>query len=239
MCNYYTSNPKFCVGIDCIIFGFHNGKIHLLLVQRDFEPAKGQWSLMGGFVQKDESVDDAARRVLTELTGLTDVYMEQVGAFGAIDRDPGERVVSIAYYALINTEAYDRRLVEAHHASWVDIDHLPTLIFDHLQMVGKAGELLRRKTATEPIGLNLLPDLFTIPQLQSLYEAIFGMALDKRNFRKAVLDTGTLEAMHQKDYTNSKRGAMLYRFKKEVYEKAQHFNTGMAPKLLKAKCHVN
>ena len=102
MSNYYSSNPKLYVGIDCIIFGFNEGELNLLLLKRNFEPAMGEWSLMGGFVQEDESVDDAAKRVLNELTGLEDVYMEQVQAFGAIDRDPGERVVSIVYYALIN-----------------------------------------------------------------------------------------------------------------------------------------
>lgn len=121
MKNYYSSNPTFYLGIDCIIFGFNEGEISLLLLKRNFEPAMGEWSLMGGFVQKDESVDDAAKRVLAELTGLENVYMEQVGAFGAIDRDPGERVVSIAYYALININEYDRELVQKHNAYWVNI----------------------------------------------------------------------------------------------------------------------
>ena len=115
MKNYYSSNPTFYLGIDCIIFGFNEGEISLLLLKRNFEPAMGEWSLMGGFVQKDESVDDAAKRVLAELTGLENVYMEQVGAFGAIDRDPGERVVSIAYYALININEYDREPVSYTH----------------------------------------------------------------------------------------------------------------------------
>ena len=131
MKNYYSSNPTFYLGIDCIIFGFNEGEISLLLLKRNFEPAMGEWSLMGGFVQKDESVDDAAKRVLAELTGLENVYMEQVGAFGAIDRDPGERVVSIAYYALININEYDRELVQKHNAYWVNINELPALIFDH------------------------------------------------------------------------------------------------------------
>lgn len=129
MKNYYSSNPTFYLGIDCIIFGFNEGEISLLLLKRNFEPAMGEWSLMGGFVQKDESVDDAAKRVLAELTGLENVYMEQVGAFGAIDRDPGERVVSIAYYALININEYDRELVQKHNAYWVNINELPRTDF--------------------------------------------------------------------------------------------------------------
>ena len=142
MNNYYSSNPTFYIGIDCIIFGFSEGEISLLLLKRNFEPAMGEWSLMGGFVQKDESVDDAAKRVLAELTGLENVYMEQVGTFGAIDRDPGERVISVAYYALININEYDRKLVQKHNAYWVNINELPELIFDHPQMVEKARKLM-------------------------------------------------------------------------------------------------
>ena len=113
MNNYYSSNPTFYVGIDCIIFGFNEGELSLLLLKRNFQPAMGEWSLMGGFVQQGESVDNAAKRVLAELTGLENVYMEQVGAFGEVERDPGERVISVAYYALININEYDRELV--HH----------------------------------------------------------------------------------------------------------------------------
>ena len=138
---YYSSNPTFYVGIDCIIFGFNEGEISLLLLKRNFEPAMGEWSLMGGFVQNNESVDDAAKRVLHELTGLENVYMEQVGTFGAIDRDPGERVISVAYYALININEYDRKLVQKHNAYWVNMNELPPLIFDHPEMVEKAREL--------------------------------------------------------------------------------------------------
>ena len=141
MTDYYSKNPRFYVGIDCIIFGFEKNQLSLLLLQRNFEPAKGQWSLMGGFVQENESADDAAKRVLFELTGLKDVYMEQIGAFGEIHRDPGERVISLAYYALININEYDRELVSLHNAHWMNINELPDLIFDHNQMVEKARNL--------------------------------------------------------------------------------------------------
>lgn len=145
MGSYYSSNPKFYVGIDCIIFGFNEGELNLLLLKRNFEPAMGNWSLMGGFVQESESVDDAAKRVLAELTGLDNVYMEQVGSFGAIDRDPGERVISIAYYALVNINEYDKALVQQHNAFWVNINELPPLIFDHSAMVEKARALMQQK----------------------------------------------------------------------------------------------
>ncbi len=223
MSNYYSVNPKFYISVDCIIFGFHEGKLHLLLLKRNFEPARGEWSLMGGFVQENESVDDAAKRVLAELTGLDQVYMEQVGSFGAIDRDPGERVISVAYYALININEYDRELVQRHNAFWVDIDELPPLIFDHQAMVEQARDLMQQKASVAPIGFNLLPRLFTLSQLQSLYEAIYGETIDKRNFRKRIADMDYIEKTDLIDKTTSKRGAALYRFNEKVYRRAPKF----------------
>jgi 8-oxo-dGTP diphosphatase len=223
MSNYYSSNPKFYVAIDCIIFGFNEGELSLLLLKRNFEPAMGEWSLMGGFVQDGESVDDGAKRVLNELTGLDNVYMEQVGTFGEISRDPGERVISIAYYALININEYDRELVQQHNAFWVNINDLPDLIFDHPQMVEQARKLMQQKASTEPIGFNLLPKLFTLSQLQSLYEAIYGEAIDKRNFRKRIAEMDYIEKTDKIDKTGSKRGAALYKFNEKAYRKAPKF----------------
>ncbi len=223
MSNYYSINPKFYVSVDCIIFGFCEGELNLLLLKRNFEPALGEWSLMGGFVQENESVDDAAKRVLAELTGLDQVYMEQVSSFGAIDRDPGERVVSIAYYALININEYDRELVQRHNAFWVNINELPPLIFDHQAMVEQARALMQQKASVAPIGFNLLPKLFTLSQLQSLYEAIYGEAIDKRNFRKRIAEMDYIEKTDLIDKTSSKRGAALYQFNEKVYRKAPKF----------------
>ncbi|WP_294629331.1 NUDIX domain-containing protein [uncultured Bacteroides sp.] len=223
MNNYYGANPTFYVGIDCIIFGFNEGELNLLLLKRNFEPAKGEWSLMGGFVQNNESVDEAAKRVLAQLTGLEDVYMEQVGAFGAIDRDPGERVISVAYYALININDYDRELVKKHNAYWVNINELPQLIFDHPEMVARARQLMKQKASSEPIGFNLLPKLFTLSQLQSLYEAIYGEDIDKRNFRKRVAGMDYIEKTDKIDKLGSKRGAALYKFNSKVYRKDPKF----------------
>lgn len=220
---YYKNNPKFFVGIDCIIFGFEKEQLSLLLLQRNFEPAKGQWSLMGGFVQENESADDAAKRVLYELTGLKDVYMEHIGAFGKINRDPGERVISLAYYALINTNKYDRELVQRHNAYWVNIDEIPDLIFDHNQMVEKARTAMKEKASTAPIGFNLLPELFTLTQLQNLYEAIYGEPMDKRNFRKRIADMGYIEKTDKIDKTGSKRGAYLYKFNDKAYQRDPKF----------------
>lgn len=223
MSNYYSVNPKFYLSVDCIIFGFHEGELDLLLLKRNFEPAMGEWSLMGGFVQENESVDDAAQRVLTELTGLDHVYMEQVSSFGAVDRDPGERVISIAYYALININEYDRELVQRHNAFWVNINQLPPLIFDHQAMVEQARTLMQQKASVAPIGFNLLPELFTLSQLQSLYEAIYGETIDKRNFRKRIAEMDYIEKTELIDKTRSKRGAALYKFNEKAYHKAPKF----------------
>ena len=223
MTTYYNINPRFYVSVDCIIFGFDKGSLKLLLLKRNFEPAKGSWSLMGGFVQDGESVDDAAKRVLAELTGLENVYMEQVGTFGEVDRDPGERVISVAYYALININEYDRNLVQQHNAHWAEINEIPPLVFDHPQMVKQARIMLQKKASSEPIGFNLLPSLFTLFQLQSLYEAIYGEPLDKRNFRKRVADLNYIEKTDKIDKTGSKRGAALYNINENAYRKAPKF----------------
>jgi ADP-ribose pyrophosphatase YjhB (NUDIX family) len=210
--NYYKDNDRFYLSVDCIIFGFHKEELNLLLIKRNFNPCKGNWSLVGGFLKKDESLDQTAQRVLHELTGLNNVFMEQVGSFGAIDRDPGERVVSTAYYALINIEDYDPELATIHNAHWVKLSELPPLIFDHKQMVDKALRRLKRQVSNQSIGYNLLPKLFTLSQFQQLYEAILGKTLDKRNFRKKVADMDFLEKTDEKDKLCSKRGAFLYRF---------------------------
>lgn len=150
------------------------------------DPGRNEWSLYGGFVEENETLDEAANRVLYELTGLKDLYMKQVGAFGAVDRDPGERVISIAYCALINVKDYDKSLQESHQAMWVNLEELPKLYSDHNDMVKKAIALLRRRISSEPLSFNLLPELFTLTQLQHVYEAILGEEIDKRNFRKRI-----------------------------------------------------
>lgn len=223
MTTYYNVNPQFYVSVDCIIFGFDKGSLKLLLLKRNFEPAKGQWSLMGGFVQKNESVDEAAQRVLKELTGLENVYMEQVGTYGEIHRDPGERVISVAYSALININEYDKELVARYNASWTDMNAIPPLVFDHHDMVERALAWIRKKASSEPVGFELLPELFTLTQLQSLYEAIYGKSIDKRNFRKQIAMMDYIEKTDLIDKTGSKRGAALYRFNEKTYRLAPKF----------------
>ena len=195
----------------------------VLIGRRQMAPGRGEWSLYGGFVAADEGIDNAAARTLSELTGLRNLYMRQVGAFGSVERDPGERVISIAYYALINVKDYDERLRLEHGVEWVDINSLPKLYSDHNDMIHKALKLMRQKLRTEPVGFRLLPDLFTLTQLQRLYEAVNGGELDKRNFRKRVKDMDFIEKTELIDKKSSKRGAFLYRFNRRSYNEDSNF----------------
>lgn len=208
---YYREHSKHYVSVDCVIFGLHGGRLNILLIKRRMMPGRDKWSLMGGFVEDNESLDDAAKRVLHQLTGLENVYMEQVGTFGAIDRDPGARVISVAYCALLNFDEQDHERVTANDAHWVPLDEMPELYFDHPKIVEKALEYLRQQVNRKPIVFKFLPELFTMSQLQSVYEAILGEKIDKRNFRKRINDTGVVEKTELIDKSGSKRGASLYR----------------------------
>ena len=210
---YYQSQDSFLVAVDCIIFGFHNNEIKLLVHHRAMEPEQGGLSLMGGFVRKDESVDQAASNILSNLTGLENIFMDQVNVYGELNRDPGERVISCAYYSLIDMNAYDESLLKNHHAFWVSLDKASELIFDHYQMVKDALAILRRKAVLEPIGFNLLSEKFTLTHLQSLYEAIYAKPMDKRNFRKKMLSLGFIDKLEEIDKSGSKKGAYFYKFK--------------------------
>lgn len=217
---YYQEHEKFHLALDCIIFGYDEDgrELKVLLLKRNFQPAKGEWSLMGGFLKSEESVDHAAKRILNQLTGLSDVYMEQLYAFGEPDRDPGARIVSIAYFALIKINASDLELVKSYGATWMPISSLPQLIFDHSSMIQMALRKLQIRARTQPIGFELLPDKFTIPQLQGLYEAIYNKTLDKRNFRRKLLSMDLLEKLDEKEKESSRKGAWYYRFDKKKYE---------------------
>ena len=217
MTTYYSEHTKAYVAVDCIIFGFDENRLKLLIGKRNMDPGRGEWSLYGGFVEKDESLDDAANRVLLELTGLKEIYMKQVGAFGAIERDPGERVISVAYCALINVNDYNEELRRQHGVEWVSTDELPQLYSDHNDMVKKAITLLRRRISTEPLSFYLLPDLFTLTQLQHVYEAVLGEEIDKRNFRKRIKTIEFIEKTEFIDKITSKRGAAMYRFNRNAY----------------------
>ena len=222
MIKYYVEHHKIYVAIDCIIFGWDDGQLKLLILKRDFEPAKGKNSLIGGFVRENESLNSAARRILFELTGLSDIYLEQLYAYGKVERDPGERVISVAYFTLLKIQDLDPEHIRKHGAHWVHVSKLPGLIFDHNAMIQKAFKRLRRRVKNEPIGFELLPRKFTLPQLQGLYEEIYQRKFDNRNFRKKVLDMQILIKLDEKDKSRSKKGAFYYKFDKRKYDRLLH-----------------
>ena len=216
----YAHGEKMLIAVDCIVLGFDDDrKLKILLVNRDIEPLKGEWSLMGGLVNRDESADDAANRVLRKLTGLEDIYLEQLRAFTTVGRDlDPERVISIGYFALIDIENIDRQLSKDFGAEWFPLENAPDLIFDHNDMVKEAKEKLRLRAITKPIGFRLLPKKFTIPQLKSLYDAILETDLDKRNFSRRILSLDVLKKLDEKEKNFSKKGAFFYEFDQEKYE---------------------
>jgi len=219
--NVYPSSSKHLLAVDCIIFGYDilEKEIKLLLFKRIVEPAKGRWSLAGGFVELVESLDEAASRILRKLTGLDSVYMKQSYAYGETDRDPGDRVVSIAYFALIPIRDIDKELAERNGVSWRSLSRLPDLIFDHPLMVKRALNDLQNQVKIRPVGFELLPDKFTLVHLQDLYEAIYQRKVDKRNFRKKILSMGILEKLDEKERETSKKGAYYYKFNEGTYKK--------------------
>ncbi len=221
--NKYNKQTRLLVAVDCVIFGFDGTEFKILLIHRGFEPERGKWSLMGGFVMPDENFETTSRRVLKQLTGLENVYMEQMYAFGNLDRDPVERTISIAHFALIDINEYQQQISDIYHAEWFSLDKHPQLIFDHEEMVKAAKNKLRYKATLRPILFELLPLKFTIPQLISLYEQVYGLQIDKRNFSRKVLSTNLLIVQKDKDKSSSKKGAFYYKLNKKTY--AAKFNS--------------
>lgn len=214
----YANQQHILVAVDCIIFGFDGKDIKLLLIQRGFEPEKNKWSLMGGFLKSNEKLDEAANRVLKQLTGLEGVYLEQLQAFSDPDRDPEERTISVPYFALIDIQQYEKQINEHYHAEWYLLSKKPRLIFDHDDMVRLAQKHMRYKAALHPILFELLPPKFTIPQLQNLYEAVYDTIFDSRNFTRKLMSTGLLVKLNEKDKTGSKKGAFYYKLDKRKYK---------------------
>ncbi len=217
----YDLEDKVLLAVDCIIFGFDNEDLKVLLVKREFEPEKGKWSLIGGFLKKEETLDDAATRILNLLTGMNDIYMEQLYTWSEVDRDPVERTISTSFYAIINIEEHNKDLLNHHNAKWFSLSKTPNLIFDHNEMLQKATRRLRRRTSISPIGFGLLPEKFTMRQLQKLYESILDKKLDKRNFVNKIKSMDILIKTNEKDMTSSTKGSYLYIFDQEKYDAKQ------------------
>jgi 8-oxo-dGTP diphosphatase len=215
--------PRAALTVDCVVFGFDEGELKVLLIQRGLQPFKGKWALPGGFVRVDEALNEAARRELEEEAGLKRVFLEQLYTFGAINRDPRERVVSVAYYALVKLAAHETKAAtDAADARWFALSEIPDLAFDHTEILKGALTRLKSKVRYEPIGFELLPTKFTLSQLQHLYEAVLGTPLDKRNFRKKVLGLHLLIALKETQMAGRHRPAQLFRFDAEKYEKLKN-----------------
>ncbi len=219
MLELYKEQTKLLVALDSVIFGFDGETLKILLVKRGIEDHKDTWSLMGGWLKPTESLDTAAKRIVHELTGLNDVYLEQLNAMGEPNRDPIERTVAIIYYALINVADYSEQVSEKYNAKWFSLNEMPEMLYDHKDIIIQANEKLKYKAAFHPVGIELLPKKFTIPQFQILYEAIYDTKIDKRNFSRNILSTGLLVKLDEKQRGFSKKGAHYYEVNQDSYEK--------------------
>ena len=225
--NYSYEYPRAALTVDCVVFGLDEEDLKILLIQRDLPPFEGQWALPGGFVRLDETLEEAALRELSEETGIRNVYLEQLYTIGELDRDPRERVVTVTYYALVKLS--DHRVqaaTDARNVAWFAMDDLPSLAFDHERIVEMGHDRLRGKVRYQPIGFELLPNKFTLRQLQHLYEVVLDRELDKRNFRKKILSMDILIELDEVETDVAHRAARLYRFDRQKYKRLtkQGFN---------------
>ena len=212
--------PRAALTVDCVVFGYDEGELKILLIERGLEPFKGRWALPVGFVRVDEALDDDARRELAEEPGLKNVFLEQLYTFGAVHRGPREGVVSVAYYALVKLSDHRAKAAtDAANAEWFPVSKAPKLAFDRADILAVALARLKGKVRYEPIGFELLPPKFTLSQLQHLYEAALETQLDKRNFRKKVLAFDFLIPLNQTQMLGRHRPAQLFRFDPENYNK--------------------
>ncbi len=220
--NKYSKQTRVLVAVDCIIFGYDGTELKILLTKRGLEPEIGKWSLMGGFVQAGESLNQAANRVLLQLTGLDKVYLEQLYSFGEPERDLMERTISVTYFSLLDLTKYKKQLSPEFHAEWFSLKKIPKLIFDHNEMVKMAKAKLKYKASLHPILFELLAEKFTLPQLQGLFEEVYDTLFDKRNFSRKILSTRLLLKLEEKDKENSKKGAYYYKLDKKHYKDNFH-----------------
>jgi 8-oxo-dGTP diphosphatase len=214
----YSTDIIEALSIDCVIFGFKDGELDILLIKHGEGISKGRWALPGGWIQYNESVDDAASRLLNSLTGVSNIYLEQLKCFGAVERYPGKRVITIAFFALVNADNYNLHPgFTASDAKWFNVQEVPDLPYDHNDILAFGYNRLKHKVRHEPIGFNLLPKKFTLHHIQKLYEAVLETDLDKPNFRRKLLNMNLLVACDEKQKDVSHRAANLYRFDKKIY----------------------
>lgn len=215
---FVTTSVMSSITIDCTIFGFENGSLEVLLVKHAEGISKGRWGLPGGWIQEKESIDAAAHRLLRELTGLENIFLEQLKAFGEPDRFPLGRVITVGYYALVKRENYSVKAgFTASEAKWFKIKEVPPLIYDHDDILNYSIKNLRKRVRQAPIGFNLLPEKFTLLQLMQLYEEILDVEMDKPNFRRKILKMKLLLDLDEKQQDVSHRAAKLYKFDDRIY----------------------
>ncbi len=211
--------PRPCVTVDCVVFGLDEDELRVLLIQRDNPPFEGKWALPGGFVNMDESLEAAALRELEEETGAKNLFLEQLYTFGDVGRDPRDRVITVAYFALVKlSDQTIQAATDARSTLWFNINEIPELAFDHAKVLATAYNRLKAKVRYQPVGFELLPATFTLTQLQTLYETILDRPLDKRNFRKKILSMDIVVPTGQVQQGVSHRAAMLYQFDKATYD---------------------
>jgi 8-oxo-dGTP diphosphatase len=211
------------VSVDCVIFGFENFELKVMLIQHGRGPMKGQWALPGDYVLEDTSMEEMPHEVLRRLTGMNNVYVQQFGAYGGLDRVDYRRVITIAYFALISPQKYTIIKGEGtKEVRWFSVNEIPQLIFDHNQILNDAIGQLKIKARTEPLGFELLSEKFTLTQLQKLYEAILGHQLDTRNFRRKILSLDTLKDLNEVDDSAPHRAPALFSFDHDRYEKLKN-----------------
>lgn len=216
---YTYKYPKASLTVDCVVFGLDEQDLKVILIKRDLEPFSGQWALPGGFVLMNETLEESAIRELREETGVEKVFLEQLYTFGKVDRDPRDRVISVAYYALVNLRDHKiKAATDARDAAWFSVYDLPKLAFDHDEIFNTALKRLKGKVRYEPIGFELLPKKFTLTQLQNMYEKILEENLDKRNFRKRILSMDLLDELDEVEMDVAHRAAKLYKFNEKRYQ---------------------
>jgi 8-oxo-dGTP diphosphatase len=218
----YAGQTRLLAAVDCIIFGFDGESLKVLLMKRALMPEKNKWSLIGSFVSKSESLEQAANRVLKKITGIEGLYMHQLHTFSDPVRDPLERTLSTAFTALIDIHQYEKRIIKNYNAEWFPVGKKPPLIFDHDRMMKMAQQELRYQAASHPILFEMLPEKFTIPQLQNLYEGVYETRFDNRNFSRKVLSTELLTKLKEKDKRGSKKGAFYFKLNKRKYKAGFH-----------------
>ncbi len=224
---YAYQYPHPAVTVDCVVFGLDGGHLKVLLIQRDLEPFQGTWALPGGFVKMDETLEAAARRELMEETGVTELYLDQLYTFGDPGRDPRERVITVAYFAIVNLFDHEVRPdTDARSAAWFPVNALPDLAFDHSTILDAGLKRLQAKLRYQPLGFEFLPRKFTLTQLQNLYETILCEKLDKRNFRKKILSTGVLIPLDEQELDVAHRAAQLYTFDAVEYKRLKEKGYG-------------